>query len=83
MIFHISKKKFEKIDKESSAELAKSVLIKIFEYNLVDPYYYTQLYNKFKAINLVYYGDKIENQIIKENVDTNSSLYEGFNADIN
>lgn len=48
--------------KQIDAKLFNSISKYIDLYNLNEPYFYNAMYNKLKSINLVYYGDKIENQ---------------------
>lgn len=47
---------------------------------LKEPSFYNRLYDELKEINLVYYGDKIKNQIRKRKVNINNIFYEGFNT---
>ncbi|KAK8837097.1 hypothetical protein M9Y10_037150 [Tritrichomonas musculus] len=78
-------KDFEKIDKERGSKLAKRVYVEIKFQLTHDPAYYEKTYNKLKGINLVYYGNKIENQTEKKKIEyidprpkTNKLFYEGL-----
>ncbi|KAK8890635.1 hypothetical protein M9Y10_035416 [Tritrichomonas musculus] len=75
------KNDFKKID----AKLFNSISKYIDLYNLNEPNFYNVMYNKLKSINLVYYGDKIENQKKKykhttfdKRIPINHFFYEGL-----
>ena len=78
-------KDFEKIDKEHGYSKAMKLLNTIKKYRLKEQIYYEQMYFFLKKINLVYYGQKIENQthkkkkeIIDRRPKINSLFYEGL-----
>ena len=83
-IFKI-KKDFSMIDNENSSILSEEVIKKIESFNLMESIYYDLLYNELKGFNLVYYGNKIENQKRKKKIEIidnrpviNEIFYEGL-----
>ena len=78
------KNDFKKID-ENISLLPEQVFVMIHTLNLKDSIVYNEIYFMLKDINLVYYGNKIENQTLKtkikeidRRVSINSLFYEGF-----
>ncbi|KAK8836532.1 hypothetical protein M9Y10_037792 [Tritrichomonas musculus] len=76
---------FRTIDYENSWILSKKVIHKIESLNLMESIYYDCLYDYLKGINLVYYGNKIENQTRKKKIEIidhrpviNEFFYEGL-----
>lgn len=65
---------------EEDSLLIEKVIKNIKMMKLKEPSFYNRLYDELKEINLVYYGDKIKNQIRKRKVNINNIFYEGFNA---
>ena len=80
---------FEKADSEKGEILSESTINQIKFYQSKSILFFSQLYNKLKDINLVYYGEKIENQTEKKKIELidnrtviNALFYEGL-GDIN
>ena len=63
------KKEFEEIDKNSADLLACKVVEKIRKHRLIEEFFYEELFDILKDINLVYYGIKIENQTMKKKIE--------------
>ena len=59
-------KDFEKIDDKKGLLLANHILEIIQNKKTKDPNFYMKTFDKLKDINLVYYGEKVENQTEKK-----------------
>ena len=59
-------KDFEKIDDKKGLLLANHILEEIQNQKTKDPNFYMKTFDKLKDINLVYYGEKVENQTEKK-----------------
>lgn len=78
-------KKFDKINNTIGLLLTEQAAHAIESYQLNEPQNYNKLFNSMKNINLVYYGNRVENQNVKRKIvildkrrNINSLFYEGL-----
>ena len=81
----ILEQEFEEIDKEKGHLIANLIIKEIQYRKIKDPNFYKNAFDRLKFINLVYYGDKVENQREKKKIEIidkrpklNKCFYEGL-----
>lgn len=82
-------KEFDEIYNTIGSSLSEQAAHAIESYQLNEPQNYNKLFISMKNINLVYYGNRVENQSVKRKIviidkrrNINSLFYEGL-GDIN